>query len=174
MLTNANFDGVTMDDIATAANVSRATLYNHFIDKAAILDAGFAEEFEAGCPQLISNALEISSRHERLEFVFEAFAEWAMPKKSVLAPAIAYGMRQSLSMSEHKDPLQAFFVCLLRNPKSPYIEEARLDELAHYLRHQYLAATLRWLASAEPNPRPYFSEMLSLFLYGSERKRNKL
>jgi AcrR family transcriptional regulator len=171
LLTKRDFASVSMEEIANAANVSRATLYNHFVDKAAILDAGFAEEFAAGCPNLLSHAMKIPSRRERLEFIFEAFAEWAKPKKAILTPVIAYGMRQSLTQSDQADPLQTFFVCALRNPVSTNLQEPDLEALAHYLRHQYLAATLRWLASVELDPHPFFLEMLALFLYGSESKR---
>jgi len=171
LLMEREFDRVSMEEIAVAANVSRATLYNHFTDKAAILDAGFAEEFAAGCTDLLSQAIEISSRAERLALIFESFAIWAKPKKAILKPVIAYGLKKSLSQANDSDPLHTFFASILRTPMGAETQESDFDVLAHYLRHQYLASTLRWLSSTEPDPRPFFSEMLALFLYGSENKR---
>lgn len=171
LLTNGSFDAVSMEDIARAADVSRTSLYNHFDDKAAILDACFADEFAAGASELLGRATKISGRRERLAFVFDAFAKWATPKKTLLLPVVLHGMRQSLAHPHEAHPLHAFFVSLIENPLSNADDHRRLEMLAHYLRHLYLAATLRWLASEERGPEMFFAEMLSLFLDGAEAQR---
>lgn len=171
LLTQRGFETISMDEIAEAANVSRATLYNHFDDKAAILDAGFAEEFASGAPDLLTRALDIPSRRERLQFVFDTFAQWATPKKSLLRPVVTYGIRRSLAHPDQPNPLRAFFVVLLDGSSRSLNRVSSQEVLAHYLHHLYLAATLRWLENDDSEPGAYFSEMLSLFLDGAENIR---
>ncbi|RMC91336.1 TetR/AcrR family transcriptional regulator [Aquitalea palustris] len=171
LLTGGSYDAVSMEEIALAAAVSRTSLYNHFDDKAAILDACFADEFSAGALELLGRATKISGRRERLAYVFDVFAKWAAPKKTLLLPVVLHGIRQSLAHSHEVHPLQAFFVALIECPASNADDKNDLEMLAHYLRHMYLAATLRWLASEEPGPEMFFAEMLSLFLDGAEVKR---
>ena len=171
LLSQRQFEVVSMDDIARAASVSRPTLYNHFNDKAAILDACFADEFAAGAQEMLCQAMELSSLRERLAFVFDDFAKWAAPKKSLLLPVISHSIRQSLALPCKAHPLQAFFAAVIGKPRSEVNDHRHNEILAHYLQHLYLGATLRWLMSDEPGPENFFSEMLSLFLDGAESKR---
>jgi AcrR family transcriptional regulator len=83
--------GVTLDDIARAAGVGVGTVYRRFPDKAALIDALFAQRMESMC-DVAEEALEIPDAWDALVFYFE---------KASQLQARDRGLKELLSCSTH-------------------------------------------------------------------------
>ena len=164
------FDAVTMDQIAGEAGVVRATLYNHFRVKEALLDHYFRVEFETGIEALVGEVGKQLDLENQLDFLLDAFSNWAATKRAYLPYCLDYSLRLSIRQSDRpaSTGLQKLFCALLtrahENGEIP--TDADTAALAQYLEHLYFAATLRWLASVEPSPKSECRRMLGLFLNG--------
>ena len=164
------FESVTMDQIAAEAGVVRATLYNHFRVKEALLDHYFRVEFETGIAALVAEVGKQLGLENQLHFLFDAFSNWAETKREYLPYCLDYSLKLSTRQSDRpaSNGLQPLFCVLLttahENGEIP--ADADIAALAQYLEHLYFAATLRWLASVEPTPKSECRRMLALFLNG--------
>ena len=164
------FEGVTMEQIATAADVSRGTLYNHFPVKEALLDHYFQAEFQAGIGSLVGDANRRASLENQLIHLFDAFSAWASRRRKYLPHCLDYGLkaRGRLQAQPNSIALRAVFTSLLAEAqKSGQIRpRVQVHALAEYLEFLYFAAILRWLASKDSSPRMECRRMLDLFLRG--------
>lgn len=164
------FEGVTMEQIAAAADVSRGTLYNHFPVKEALLDHYFQTEFEAGIDSLIGNARRKASLENQLVHLFDAFSGWATRRRKYLPHCLDYGLKAGGRLQERPTStgLRTVFTSLLAEAqKSGQIRpRVQVHALAEYLEFLYFAAILRWLASKDSSPRRECRRMLDLFLRG--------
>ncbi len=103
MFTQGGFDGASMDQIATAAGVSKLTVYSHFGDK----DRLFAAAVQAHCEQQLPSSLfepmpQVPLR-ERLLTIARAF--YSM----VCAPAAVAGHRMLCTPHLSGSPLPQLF-----------------------------------------------------------------
>jgi len=164
------FESVTMDQIAAEAGVVRATLYNHFRVKEALLDHYFKIEFETGSEALVAEVGKQLGLENQLNSLFDAFSNWAATKRAYLPYCLDYGLKLSTRHSDRaasRGLQQLFSSFLLRALENGEIAtNADIAALAHYLEHLYFAATLRWLVSEEPSPKRECRRMLGLFLNG--------
>ena len=164
------FDAVTMDQIAAEAGVVRATLYNHFRVKEALLDHYFRVEFETGIEALVAEVGKQLGLENQLNFLFDAFSNWAATKRAYLPYCLDYSLKLSTRQSDRPASSglhQLFFALFSRALESGEIPtNSDIGALAQYLEHLYFAATLRWLVSKEPSPKHECRRMLGLFLNG--------
>ena len=84
-----------MDQIALEAGVVRATLYNHFRVKEALLDHYFRVEFETGSEALVGEVAKQLGLENQLNFLFDAFSKWAATKRAYLPYCLDYSLRLS-------------------------------------------------------------------------------
>ncbi len=164
------FEAVTMDQIALEAGVVRATLYNHFRVKEALLDHYFRVEFETGSEALVGEVGKQLGLENQLNFLFDAFSNWAATKRAYLPYCLDYSLRLSTRQPDRRPSsgLQQVLSALLSRALEfgEIPTNADIGALAQYLEHLYFAATLRWLASMEPSPKSECRRMLGLFLNG--------
>ncbi len=162
-----------MEQVAAAADVARATLYNHFPVKEALLDHYFRGEFEAGVGELMKGISAGAALEEQLVALFDAFSVWAAKRRAYLPYCLDYGLKAGTGGDREgrRSQLRPLFASLLGRAQQSgeLAAEADAQGLAHYLEHLYFAATLRWLSGDEASPAAECRRMLALFLRGVAR-----
>lgn len=81
------FDAASMDDVARAAGITKASIYHHVSGKAALLERGLTRALDALFAILDEPAAQAGSPRERLAAILQRVAETAMamlPEVSVL------------------------------------------------------------------------------------------
>ncbi len=73
LFTQHGFDGVSMDQIATEAGVSKLTVYSHFGDKESLFSAAIRAKCEEQMPSALFLAGLEGSLHEQLTAIARAF-----------------------------------------------------------------------------------------------------
>jgi AcrR family transcriptional regulator len=113
LLTEKTFEEITVHDIAERATVNRATFYDHFPDKFALLEDTIAENFQAmldlrmagsigRCPESVKQLIctvcdffaDLASRCQKHQRQFAPVAESKI--KSLLRDFLLVGLRQSV------------------------------------------------------------------------------
>jgi len=170
------FESVTMEQIATAADVSRGTLYNYFPIKEALLDHYFRLEFQGGAGELLMVVTQQPSLEATLLGLFDVFADWAADRRRYLPLSIAYGMNRRLldGNFSSRDELHGLFANILAAAVSRGELPVDVDvvQLADYLQHLYLAAILRWLPTDEISPRTQLHLMVRFFVSAAHSRIN--
>ena len=77
------FDGVSMDQIASEAGVSKLTVYSHFGDKESLFGEAVRAHCEAGMPASLFEADPAMPLRERLATIGRAFFAMIMRGRSV-------------------------------------------------------------------------------------------
>jgi len=162
------FESVTMEQIATSADVSRGTLYNYFPIKEALLDHYFRIEFQGGVEELLTVVIQLPTLEAILLGLFDVFADWAADRRRYLLLIIAYGINQRLldGNISSRDELHGLFVNILSAAASRGELSVDVDvtQLADYLQHLYFAAVLRWLPTDELSPKSQLHLMVKFFV----------
>src|SRR6202167_2795778 len=92
LLHSKSFDEISVQDITEAATVNRATFYDHYTDKYALLDAligsGFHEllherhlRYETGCPAALSAII-----HATCDFLAQAYSRGVRERQTAFEP----------------------------------------------------------------------------------------
>jgi AcrR family transcriptional regulator len=92
LMRTKSFDEISVQDITEAATVNRATFYDHYTDKFALLDAmvagGFHEllgerrlRYETGCPAALSAIIQATC-----DFLTQAHSEGACERQTAFEP----------------------------------------------------------------------------------------
>jgi AcrR family transcriptional regulator len=107
-----SFDEISVQDIAEAATVNRATFYDHYTDKFALLDAMIAGAFhelvgerhlhyDAGCPAALSAIIQATC-----DFLIQAHSRGACDRQTAFEPlmdaAIVAALRRLLMEGLHR------------------------------------------------------------------------
>ena len=135
------FHSATMDELAEAAGVSRATVFNRFGSKLGVLQALFARCMESQEMRAIREALAIEDPVVALEAVIEAacaiweahgFVQEQLQAIVVLEPAASALVKQQLD--EQRNDLQDLTRRLARADRlRPGLSEARVTATLHML-----------------------------------------
>lgn len=171
-----SFESVTMEQIATAADVSRGTLYNYFPIKEALLDHYFRLEFQGGGEDLLTVVSQQPSLEATLLGLFDVFADWAAERRRYLPLSIAYGMNRRLldGNFSSRDELHGLFANILAAAvgRGEMPVDVDVVQLADYLQHLYLAAILRWLPTDETSPRTQLHLMVKFFVSAANSRKS--
>lgn len=168
------YDSVTMEQIATEADVAKGTLYNHFPVKEALLAHWIHAELAANLKQLREDIDQRAGFVPRLSSVLDASAKWCRTHRAYLPHYLRF---RFLSIdaaiigdqgAAHSDILHAFEALIadgqrsgeLRNDLSP-------SHLATLFHHLYLGALMRWLTLPGLKLDDEFSSVVELFLKGA-------
>ena len=164
-------DAVSMEQIAEASDVARATLYNHFPNKEALIDYRFRREFAGGVQALTETVKRKKGIETQLIYLFGTFSKWALKNRRYLPYALEHSLKRPRPADGEPSPseLNQVFASLLTQAqqRSEIPRSASAETLAWYLEHLYFAATVRWLASPRTSPRADFLQMVRLFLFGA-------
>jgi AcrR family transcriptional regulator len=124
LMQTKSFDEISVQDIAEAATVNRATFYDHYTDKFALLDAMIAGDFhefldqrqvryDAGCPAAVGGIILAT-----FDFLAQAHSRGACERQTAFGPlmdaAIVAAIRrlllEGMKRAEHGGELPAEFV----------------------------------------------------------------
>ncbi len=84
------YEAVTMEQIAAEADVAKATLYNYFPVKEALVAHRFREEITEGMAQLAGELAAHKTFVSRMQFLLRASAAWHASKRTYLPHYIRY------------------------------------------------------------------------------------
>jgi TetR/AcrR family transcriptional regulator of autoinduction and epiphytic fitness len=147
------YDAVTMEQIATVADVARGTVYNHFAVKEAVLTHWVHAQLQRDLGPLMEAVLGKASFTDRMATLLQASAGWWDQHRGYLAPYIRYrfqgvgqtdkGGRQASAC----DLVEAYAVLIDLGQKDGELRaDVDLSRLAFYLHFLYLSALMRWMA----------------------------
>ncbi|WP_377267462.1 TetR/AcrR family transcriptional regulator [Peterkaempfera sp. SMS 1(5)a] len=83
LFTARGYQAVSMEDIGTAAGISRPTVYNHFTTKAELLTAALHRETEAAWNTLVRVFSRSTTPAEALTQLLHAYADSAIPDRGL-------------------------------------------------------------------------------------------
>ena len=84
------YDAVTMEQIAAESDVAKATLYNYFPMKEALVAYRFKEEIVGGMDQLSSALASKRTFASRMQFLLSESAAWHVSKRAYLPHYLRY------------------------------------------------------------------------------------
>ena len=87
------YDGVTMEQIAAQAGVSKGTLYNHFPVKEALLAHYFHQELARSARDLLPRLMKLPGFAQRLTKTLHASAHWSRRTAPTQHPTCTIGWR---------------------------------------------------------------------------------
>ena len=128
LIRERGYDAVTMADIARAAGVARASVFNHFPAKLAFL----GEWFERFTRQILNEASEQAgnSAWARLVRVLEVMGKGAHANKDIIVHVASLAMGHgplAATEAELDDELQLFFVAIIRDGQAAGEIDPELD-----------------------------------------------
>lgn len=166
------YQAVTMERIAAAADVAKATLYKHFPVKEALLRHRFHRELRDSVSQQGALMAAEPVGAARLAKFFALSAAWSEAHRAYLLPYVQYRLaeRRCPDDEAQRSGLERIFTALIAEGQAAgrFRQDMRAAALAVYLEFLYLAALLRWLTDAASDLPQEFTQMLSLFLGGLE------
>ncbi|MCF8480866.1 MAG: TetR/AcrR family transcriptional regulator [Rhodospirillum sp.] len=173
------YQAVTMERIATVADVAKATLYKYFPVKEALLAHRFHGELAAEAPELLARIRSLPRFRDRITHVLRESADWSERKRPYLGAYLRYRFA-TVSFHEEEPPSdqdrsgmgRLLEVLIIQGQKDG---DLRTDipawSLAWSLEFLYLGALTRWLGQPANDLTNAFDQLLTLFLDGAEMER---
>lgn len=161
------FAVVTMDEIASGAEVSRGTLYSYFPVKEALLAHFFSQQMVAMLPRIMASLEGVTDPLSRLQSFLTGSAFWTEPYREFFGPYLAYRFAHPESPDSGSSRLFRSFLEEAR-AAGQLREDMPVDVLLDYLRNLVLAALNRWQAGGSSLPEEY-RQMWQFFLQGAGR-----
>lgn len=167
------YEAVTMEQIAAAADVAKATLYAYFPVKEAIVRQRFHDDLVAGLPALQAELAALPGAVARLRRFLARAAAYSEAQQAYLRPYLAFRLSRPFGGERQRSGLDRAFTQLLAEAQAAGEIAATLPagQLADYLQFLHLGALMRWLESdavAVPGSlAAEFETMLGLFLDGA-------
>lgn len=164
------FADVTMEQIATQADVARGTLYNHFPVKEAVLACAMDAQLEHDLETLMARVMSCRDFTRRAATLLQASDAWWTSHRAYLAPYVRFRFQQ---VEGHADDaasdMAAAWEGLIAHAQQQ--GELRADmpasQLAQYLHFLYLSVLMRWLADASLDLDDAMADMLTFFMDGA-------
>ena len=168
------FDAVSMEAIAEAADVAKATLYKHFPVKGALIAHRLHRELAEGMPAYRAQLAQLPDTESRLRAFLAASAAWIGRHPDLFAPYVRYRLS---TLGEVVGPngddgqrsgTAGAYLALLQAGQALGDVRRDLDAslMADHFHALYLAALTRWLASPDLDLRAEFDRLVELFVHG--------
>ncbi|WP_090598270.1 TetR/AcrR family transcriptional regulator [Pelagibacterium luteolum] len=166
------YQNVTMEQIATTADVAKGTLYNHFQVKEAVLTHWIEKELSTDLAGLAPVLGETNSIQAQLTALFAASAQWCEGHRQYLPPYIRYRFGSfdaaDGAVKDGEDLITTMTQLIATAQRE---DEVRSDldaaHLAFLLNYLYLAALMRWLSVPELSLADEFEAAIQLFINGA-------
>lgn len=172
LIEQQDYDRVTMEQIAEAADVAKGTLYNYFPAKEAIISAFMRSCASKAAPEVERLIATAGNTSERLVSLFVQVGHWQLPHRAILERYLSYRMTQLLE-SARNPALRSGFEQNLLKVIQRGIDDGELRHdlsataLCSYLQSAYLGIMVNWLAFEEFDYIAGLKQMVSLFLDGA-------
>lgn len=168
------FELVTMEAIATAADVAKGTLYKHFPVKEALIAHRFEQDMRELGAKVRTAVMAKDTCAERLALLLHKEALYLEKMRPYVGPYILYKLdrEQMAHRISNSSPVERAMAAVLGmgQASGEIVSNIAADRMAQYLRSLCLAVMLRWLATPGASLRALNQEMLNLFLSGAANK----
>lgn len=165
------YEAVTMEQIATQADVARGTLYNHFPVKEAVLVHWMHTRLGSDLETVIQNVLSRKAFASRVATLLEGSAQWWEEHRQYAAPYIRFRFQQVRDGIEEQptsDLVPLYVELIARAQQAGELRSSTSPErLAIYLHFLYLCAVMTWLSKTEVSLADELSQALDFFLRGA-------
>ncbi len=168
------FDAVTMEQIATEADVAKGTLYNHFPIKEAVLAHWIHLELAGDLKHLFADADPHAGFVSGITHILEASADWCELHRAYLPPYLRFRFLDMSTTapeegrSNSSDLAGAFGLLILKSQEAGELRsDLSAEHLAMMFHHLYLGAMLRWLTVPGLKLREEFANAVGLFVDGA-------
>lgn len=168
------YDAVAMEQIAAEADVAKATLYNYFPVKEALLAQQFREEIAAGMSGLAAALAQQPDFRSRMQGLLKASAHWNASRRNYLPQYLRFRMTEigappdALPSSRHSG-VHRILETLFRSGQEQ--GEVRTDvaavELAWMFEFLCMGAVIVWLRLPDDNLEQRFLQALDVLLDGA-------
>jgi AcrR family transcriptional regulator len=165
------YDAVTMEQIAAEADVAKATLYNHFPVKEALLAHQFRHEIAAGMAVLSGSLARQRSFAGRLRYLLHASAQWNTSRRPYLPHYLRFRSMlgtQAGAAEQYGSGTYRILEGMFRDGQAA--GEVRADlapgVLAAMFESMLYGAMLLWLNHPSKSLKHYFDVALDLLLHG--------
>lgn len=167
------YEAVSMEQIAREAGVVRATLYNHFPVKEAVLAHYLHETLARNLQSLMPEILARASFRARLTALLEPSRRWWETHRQYAAPYIRFRFQQVRdAQTAAASDMTTVYAHLIADAQKA--GELRSDEtperLAHYLHFLYLSALMRWLDDPDLALAGELTRAMSFFIEGAAKR----
>lgn len=164
------YQQVTMEAIANAADVAKATLYKYFPSKESLLEHHFKLDTQTLRNQLQSELALKTSLRAQLECLFQAEADYLQDKAPYLGALLEHRMRTT-RFDQNPATRSQFYQTLLSlitlaQQKGEIRRDSSAEILANYLSFLRSADLFYWLAHPSSSLHAQHHSMLDLFFQG--------
>jgi AcrR family transcriptional regulator len=172
------YDAVTMEQVATAADVAKGTLYNHFPVKEALLAHWIHNELAAHLDILAADVARQKRFATRIRAVLNAAIVWCEGHRAYLPHYLRFrfleinaaSLGDASATSSGVDRL--FEVAIEASQRSGELrEDFSAAHLAALFNHLYLGALIRWLTVPGLKLEAEFAAIVTLFVAGAAAPR---
>ncbi|MGH8256946.1 MAG: TetR/AcrR family transcriptional regulator [Steroidobacteraceae bacterium] len=166
------YDAVTMEQIAAEADVAKATLYNHFPVKEALLAHQFRQEIAAGMAVLNASLARPRSFAGRLRYLLHASAQWNTGRRPYLPHYLRFrsllGTQGGGAAEHYGSGTYRILEGMFRDGQAAGEVRADLAPglLAATFESMLYGAVLLWLNHPGKSLKHYFDVALDLLLRG--------
>ena len=168
------YDAVAMEQIAAAADVAKATLYNYFPVKEALLAHRFRREIADGMVALRGDLARRRGFAARMRFLLQASAEWNESWRDYLPHYLRFRMAEidpgvhRAAGDSHASGIAPIFEALIREgQQSGELRGGQNPaELARMFEYMCLGAAVMWLHAPRGRLARRFELALEVFLGG--------
>lgn len=181
-----SYETVTMEQIAAEADVAKATLYNHFPVKEALIAHRFRQEIAEGMSAIAGELAAHKTFVSRMRFLLRASAEWHTKKRAYLPHYLRF--LNDVASYGHQKPDAGTYESGSRHILAEIFRAARKtgeissrfspEELAWSFEYLLLSAVTAWLYQPGADLAQGFLSAFDLLLTGiaspaSERPSNQ-
>jgi AcrR family transcriptional regulator len=169
------YEGVTMEEIAAAADVAKGTLYNYFPVKEALVAHQFRREIATGMTELGSALAKQATFGARMGYLLHASAEWHESRRVYLPHYLRFRWAQT-RLGKERTATDEYSSGSFRILEALFREGQKSGELRSDISSKHLAATFElmlvgqvmlWLNHPELDLGRNYQIALELMLHGA-------
>lgn len=168
------YAAVTMEQIASAADVVRGTLYNHFAVKDAVLVYGLHAQLERDLDALLPQALSRRGIVAQLASLLEPSMQWWEANRQYAAPYIRHrfqdlpGTPAEAADGDGSAMTHAYARLIATAQANGELRsDIPSERMARHLHYLYLGAMVAWLGTPGLALGDEFAQALEFFLEGA-------
>lgn len=168
------YSAVSMEQIADEADVAKATLYNHFPVKEALLAHRFREDIAAGMAERATALSSHKTFEDRMRYLLRESAAWHAPRKAYLPHYLryltsraCYGDEVSSESTYNSDSRQILTLMFQAAQQSGELDTRQpAAQIAWSFEYLLFGAVAAWLADPSTDLTKRFLDAFDLTMRG--------
>lgn len=168
------YEASTMEAIAEAADVARATLYRYFPVKEALIAHRFHHDQRTHQQVICAGALASPDLPSGLRYILQIEVGYAERMKPYMGPYLAYQLagKQNSKRIADDDIVYGLVLDLLRRALAVGHIDAvpGAEQLAEYFAFLRLSSLMHWLAQPDSSLLALYEDMLGFFIKGTRTR----